>query len=117
MTIGHHWKPAAREACARAIEDGRSAFARGALDEAFAQFERAHVLGQRDTLAHVRAHRWMLRVARARRDGREVRGQLLRIVGAATKTWAWVPAGNTGGANVSAFRRMPVAKDIEELLR
>ena len=117
MTIGHTWKTAARTACAQALAAGRAALAAGALDEAFAQFERAHVLGQRNTLAHLRAHLGMLRVARARSDRRETAGQLLRIAGAATKTWAWVPRGNTGGANVSAFRSMPIAADIEELLK
>jgi hypothetical protein len=28
----------------------------------------------------------------------------------------WVPAGNTGGANVSALRRMPVPPDLERIL-
>jgi hypothetical protein len=28
----------------------------------------------------------------------------------------WVPVGNTGGANVSAFRPMPVPEDLQRLL-
>lgn len=46
---------------------------------------------------------------------RECAGQVLRIVGAATKTaLGWVPAGNTGGANISAFRKLPVPADLAE---
>ena len=51
------------------------------------------------------------------RSGREVAGQILRIAGAATKTAVrLVPAGNTGGANVSPFRSMPVPGDLADIL-
>ena len=84
----------------------------------FVHLERAHVLGQASTREHVRVHWHMLRWGWHRRDAREVLGQLLRIVGAASKTaFGLVPAGNTGGANVSAFRRMPVPADLEAILR
>ena len=43
--------------------------------------------------------------------------KLFGIVGAATKTFVGlVPHGNTGGANVSAFRRMPIAPDLQRLI-
>ena len=84
----------------------------------FAHLERAHVLGQASTREHVRVHWHMLRWGWRRRDLREVLGQLLRIAGAASKTAiGLVPAGNTGGANVSPFRRMPLAPDLEAILR
>ena len=54
----------------------------------------------------------MLRLAWGRRDSREVRGQIGRIIGAALL----VPDGNTGGANVSAFKRMEIAPDLRRLL-
>jgi hypothetical protein len=39
----------------------------------------------------------------------EVAGQVFRIFGAATKTWAGlVPSGNTGGTNISPFRPLPI---------
>ena len=66
--------------------------------------ERAHVLGQRSTALHVLAHLRMARWAFHQKDMAELRGQLMRIIGAATKTvFGWVPTGNTGGANVSPF--------------
>lgn len=56
----------------------------------------------------------MLRWAVRRRRWREVAGQLLRLLGAATATaFGLVPVGNTGGANVSAFKRMPIPPDLQ----
>lgn len=84
----------------------------------FAHLERAHVLGQASTRAHVRVHMCMLLWALRQRQLPEVMGQVLRIVGAATKTAVGlVPAGNTGGTNISPFKTMPVAPDLEAILR
>ena len=83
----------------------------------FAHLERAHVLGQASTREHVRVHWRMLRWAWRHRDVREFAGQLLRIVGAATKTFiGLVPAGNTGGANVSAVRPMPLDPELSAII-
>lgn len=52
-----------------------------------------------------------------RRDIREVVGQSLRIVGAATKTAVGlIPSANTGGSNVGPFTRMPVPEDLADIL-
>ena len=89
----------------------------GLAGEAFRHLERAHVLGQASTVEHVRVHWRMLRWGLRQRRPREVAGQVLRIVGAATKTaLGWVPSGNTGGADVSPFRPMPIAPDLQALL-
>jgi hypothetical protein len=81
---------------------------------AFHHLERAHVLGQFMTGVHVRVHWRMLLWGLRQRRPREVTGQLTRIVGAATKTaLGWLPHGNTGGANVSAFKPMPVPPDLQ----
>ncbi len=83
----------------------------------FTHLERAHVLGQASTREHVRVHWRMLRWAWRHRDAREFAGQLLRIVGAATKTFiGLVPAGNTGGANVSAVRPMPLDPELAAII-
>lgn len=95
-----------------------TALASGQPDRAFAHLQRAHVLGQASTIEHVHVHLRMLHWGIAQRNAREIAGQLLRIVGAATKTaLGWVPHGNTGGADVSPFRRMPVPPDLEALIR
>ena len=88
----------------------------GDLDRAFAHLERAHVLGQRLTWLHVRAHVGMLRIGWIRRDVREVAGQLPRILAATFFSRIWVPSGNTGGANVPALRRMPISDELRSLM-
>ena len=89
----------------------------GSPDEAFHHLERAHVLGQSITVEHTRVHWLMLKIGWQRRDFREIFGQVLRIVGASTKTpFGIYPTGNTGGANVSPFRRMPVDGDLRDIL-
>lgn len=84
----------------------------GDLGTAFAHLERAHILSQRLTLMHVRTHMAMFRIGWRCRDLRELLGQMARIVAATFFSWIWVPIGNTGGANVSAFRPMPVPEDL-----
>lgn len=91
--------------------------ARGDAAAEFTRLERAHVLAQSDTRLHVLVHASMLLWGVRQRSTREVFGQLLRIAGAATKTViGLVPHGNTGGANVSAFRRMPIAPELQRLI-
>jgi hypothetical protein len=59
----------------------------------------------------------MLGYALRRRDRHEIVGQVLRTVVAAPGSWTGrYPVGNTGGANVSAFRPMPVPDDLRPLL-
>lgn len=98
------------------LERGYSSLARGELGVAFQCFERAHILGQRSTRLHVRAHLAMLKVGWLRGDKREIAGQLSRIVAASLFSRIWVPDGNTGGANVSALKRMPIPEDLKIIL-
>jgi hypothetical protein len=91
--------------------------ARADAEHEFAHLERAHVLGQASTREHVRVHWRMLGWAWRHRDAREFGGQLFRIVGAATKTFVgMVPAGNTGGANVSPVRPMPLDPELAAII-
>jgi hypothetical protein len=84
----------------------------------FIHLERAHVIGQESTYWHVKVHVLMLLWAVRNHSVQETIGQLLRIVGAATKTaFGLVPQGNTGGANVSPFRKMPIAPDLAALVQ
>ena len=90
--------------------------AAGRPEVSFEHLERAHVLGQASTVEHVRAHLHMLLWALRHRRTKEVFGQVMRIVGAATKTVFWIPVGNTGGANVSPFKRMPIPGDLARVI-
>ena len=59
----------------------------------------------------------MLLWAVRHRVSREAAGQVLRIIGAATKTAiGWVPTGNTGGSNISPFRPVPIPADLQKVL-
>jgi hypothetical protein len=83
----------------------------------FHHLERAHVLGQASTVQHVRTHWAMLMWGLRQRKPGEVVGQITRLIGAASKTWiGLIPAGNTGGANVSAFKPMPVDDELADLI-
>lgn len=80
---------------------------------AFRHLERAHILGQASTREHVRVHLRMLGWALRHRRHTEIRGQLLRVAGAASKTaLGLVPTGNTGGADISAFKRLAIPSDL-----
>ena len=105
-----------REAFDRECQSSRAARDAGDLERAFHHLERAHILGQRKTWLHLRSHVGMLGIAWQRRDLREIPGQLIRIVAAALFSRLWVPVGNTGGANVSAMRPMPVPPDLQAIL-
>lgn len=92
-------------------------YRKGQLDQAFKHLEVAHVLGQRYVLPHVLSHWWMLKIGLKRRAPTEVVGQAVRIVlGAFGSAVGVVPTGNTGGTNISMFRRMPIAPEIKRYL-
>ncbi len=99
------------------IDASTALVAVGQTADAFGNLERAHVLGQESTILHTRVHWAMLLWGVRHRDGKEVLGQLLRLVGAATKTAiGLVPQGNTGGTNVSPFKVMPIPPQLEQLI-
>lgn len=108
MSFAHNIRP---------FVDSELRAARADAVREFAHLERAHVLGQASTREHVRVHWRMLLWAVRHRDAREFIGQLFRIAGAATKTFfGLVPTGNTGGANVSPFKPMPIDPDLEAII-
>lgn len=109
----HRFASRIRPSVQAELDAAAIAESRGEFDTAFRHLERAHVLGQAATREHMRVHWAMWRLALRRRDRREAAGQLWRTVAAAFKTWLWVPTGNTGGANVSGFKRMPVPADLQ----
>ena len=100
------------------LEKARAAEDAGDLRLAFSHLERSHVLGQSLTSLHTRVHWLMFKLAIKMRSPREVWGQFIRIIGAATKTLFGIyPTGNTGGSNVWFFKPMPVADDLASILK
>ena len=100
------------------LANAKRANSAGDTRQEFSHLERAHVIGQESTYWHVKVHVLMLIWATRNRSAREVPGQVFRIVGAATKTaFGLIPHGNTGGANVSPFRKMPIGPELASLIQ
>lgn len=89
----------------------------GNFQKQFELLEDVHVLGQQSTYYHTLVHFNMLRFGIEHADFREILGQIVRLVGALTKTAiGLVPIGNTGGANVSPFKNMAISPENQEIL-
>lgn len=105
--------PQLRSAFAAEMSAARIAYAGGDLSASFNRLERAHILGQRALWPHIVTHWWMLKVGVRRSDTREIRGQITRMIAAVFGyVFGWVPLGNTGGANVSPLKPMPVPSEF-----
>ncbi|WP_394368211.1 DUF3703 domain-containing protein [Hymenobacter duratus] len=73
--------------------------------------------GQRWAWPNTRVHLLQLRHGWCIGNGREMMGQLLRMLfGFFGSLVGQVPTGNTGGANVKAEQPMPVPTDLQGLL-
>ena len=100
------------------LADAKRARSAGNPQQEFTHLERAHVPGQESTYWHVKVHVLILVWATRNVSVGEALGQVFRIVGAATKTAiGWVPQGNTGGSNVSPFKKMPIAPELAALIQ
>lgn len=111
-------KSECKEAFEAALSEGYALMFRGEYRRAYTLFGRAHVLGQRWVLPHIRSH-WAFMVwGWRRRDWQEILGQCLRLpVGIVGSLIGWLPMGNTGGADVRSTRPMPIPEDIADLLK
>lgn len=106
-----------KNAILKEFENGRLAFKNKEYRQAFYYFERSHVLGQLNPFYHTLSHIWMLRVGFKERNIKEVLGQVFRIPsGLLGSVIGVVPTGNTGGANVSPFKKMPIDSELQEVI-
>jgi hypothetical protein len=106
-----------RQAFDREIAVARRFIAAADFEHAFRHLERAHVIGQTFVGAHAKAH-WMMLVLEIRR-GRVagVFGQAVRLVlGIVGSAVGVVPIGNTGGTDISMFKRLPIAPELQEII-
>jgi hypothetical protein len=91
--------------------------AKGELEASFAHLERAHVIGQAFVVPHATSHWLMLSVEFRRRRTMAALGQVARIVlGMLGSAVGAVPVGNTGGTDVSMFKRMAVAPELQKFV-
>jgi len=95
----------------------RELMAAGELERAFTHLERAHVIGQNFVGAHARAHWLMFRLEFRRRRFAAVSGQAVRLfLGVIGSAVGVVPTGNTGGTDISMFKRLPIPPDLQEII-
>lgn len=100
------------------IELAKKNIAEKNFESAFRHLERAHVLGQSFVSLHSVAHYHMLRHAIFSANIKEIIGQIIRLpLGVIGSAVGIVPVGNTGGSNVSMFKKMPIEKEIKEIMQ
>lgn len=99
------------------IARAKGLIAKGELEAGFTHLERAHIIGQTFVVPHVTAHWMMLGVEIQRRNVAAAFGQIARIVlGMLGSAVGIVPIGNTGGTNISMFKRLPVDPELQNII-
>ncbi len=89
----------------------------GRQETAQAHLERAHVIGQAHPLPHALTHWWMLKIEWQRHHPVAVAGQAIRMVfGGLASAIGVIPVGNTGGSNISMFKRLPVDPELQAII-
>ena len=90
----------------------------GALQQAWSHLERAHVIGQAYPYQHSFVHFKMLQFGIKIKSGREVLGQIPRLLVGGVKSFVGrIPIGNTGGANVPPLKPLPISPEILEVFK
>ncbi len=96
----------------------RSQFTEMPSEEKWKSLERLHILSQYFMAKHYQAH--FLMMVQAYHDKRPlwVMGQIFRflLVGPA-HLLGWLPEGNVGTSRAHPFKKMPLPKDIEEIIK
>jgi hypothetical protein len=100
------------------LNRANSAISAQDFEAAWIALQRAHILGQRDAIAHTIAHWNMLKLAWEQRDFQEVRGQLMPVLLAAPLTllYGQMRSLRGGKANVNDSERMSIPEDIRQIL-
>lgn len=100
------------------LSRANSAISAQDFETAWTALQRAHILGQRDAIAHTIAHWNMLKLAWEQRDFREVIGQLMPVLLAIPLTFLYgqMRSLRGGKANVSDLEQMTIPEDIQQIL-
>jgi len=110
--------PRLRHAFEHELSLSETAALEGDHNRAFYHLERAHILGQAYFTPHFRTHWKMLAWGMKQGQLKEVLGQILRLIAVfPARVFGWIPVGNTGGANVSAFQKMEISEDLQKILQ
>jgi hypothetical protein len=88
----------------------------GNLERAWQHLERAHIIGQRYPYAHTYVHWKMLQFGIRIKSGKEVLGQIPRLIFGGVKSFVGkVPVGNPGGANVPPLKPFPIEDELRDI--
>jgi hypothetical protein len=91
----------------------KTAFEKKHYQQSWRHLERAHILGQPYPVAHTTAHWKMLGFGIKIKNGKEIIGQIPRLLVGGVKSFVGkIPVGNTGGANVPALKPMEIPEDL-----
>jgi hypothetical protein len=91
-------------------------YLKGNLNRAWKHLERAHIIGQRYPYAHSYVHWKMLQFGVKIKSGKEVIGQIPRLIFGGVKSFVGkVPVGNPGGANVPPLKPFPIEEELQEI--
>jgi hypothetical protein len=93
---------------------GRKALGKKDYRTTFYHFENAHILGQKHVWCHTISHYWMFVYGIKTKNLKEIIGQFFRIIASLIFTLIWVPLGNTGGANISPIKPIPIRKELQK---
>jgi len=96
------------------MELAQTSFASEDYQQCYSHLERAHILGQRNYLPHVKSHYWMYKVGLKTGDVREALGQVVRMIMSIFSIINLVPLGNTGRARISPVKPMPIPADLAQ---
>ncbi len=111
-------KAVLREYFKAELEKAKTAIVAQYFEAAWTALQRAHILGQRDAIAHTIAHWKMLKLAWKQRDFREVMGQLMPVLLAVPLTFLYgqMRLLRGGKANLNDSERMSIPEDIQQIL-
>ncbi|SEA60433.1 DUF3703 domain-containing protein [Bizionia paragorgiae] len=98
------------------LENYQAEFTSGNLKSAWNHLERAHIIGQKYPYTHTVVHWKMLRFGIKLKSGREVIGQIPRLIFGGVKSFVGkIPVGNPGGANVPPLKPFPIERELQEI--
>ena len=98
------------------LKEYKSEMQKDNLHKAWQHLEKAHVIGQAYPYEHSYVHWKMLLFGIHIKNGKEILGQIPRLVFGGVKSFVGtIPVGNTGGANVPPLRPLPISKEIQSI--
>lgn len=100
----------------RELSSYKENYKSGNLTQAWNHLERAHIIGQKYPYAHTYVHWKMLQFGVKIKSGKEITGQIPRLVFGGVKSFVGkIPVGNPGGANVPPLQPFPIEKELQDI--